>query len=354
MSSIINFFLKLFGFKKEHQPVMGPTPPSNISNQYIEYSNTMDVPLPGVAADTTMYCFPIVGDYQKIQAVIDQRVNFKFKNSSKRFFALSDNMMLVASNIKRGYTLAPDYKKKGNLAENGAQVFIPLAECEKNESGEWVAKRIVSFIPYILVDCVITLITGREQLGFPKAYGKIEIPDGPEDVSKISCEGFGFKEFNDSETNFGGFFPWLDITRTQKDENGIESIWKSMEEAWDSITQIFKHKPKDDHFHIDLPFIWKELEDLKEGISPMLFLKQFRDATYPEIACYQEIIMGDGRLMKFKGGGLLGGTYEIVFHDFASFPIKDDFGLADKITVLQPWWVKADMEFAVGTTVQPK
>ncbi|MCB0663597.1 MAG: hypothetical protein KDC24_12705, partial [Saprospiraceae bacterium] len=292
-------------------------------------------------------------DYEKIQAMVDQRINFKFEGTDKRFFALSDNFLLVASNIKKGYTLAPDYTKKGNLVENGAQVFIPVAECIKNGDGEWVAKEVISFIPYILVDCVITLITGREQLGFPKAFGRFVMPDGVDNVEKISCEGFGFQTFEPDGSSFGGFFPWLDITRTEKDDNGLESGWKSMEEAWDAIKQIFKHKPQDDTFHIDLPFIWKELEDLKEGVSPMLFLKQFRDATFPTLACYQEIIKGNGKLLDFKGGGLMGGTYEVVFHDFASFPIKEDLGLPDKIVVEEPWWVQADMEFAVGVTVKP-
>lgn len=353
MSFIFKFLAKLFGWE-HRQPDMGPTPPSTSTGEYVEYSNTMDVPLPGVAADTTMFCFPIIGDYKKIQAVIDQRVNFKFEGTGKRFFALSDNVLLVASNIKKGYTLAPDYHKKGNLVENGAQVFIPIAECNKNKNGEWVAERIATFIPYILVDCVMTLITGREQLGFPKAFGRFEMPDRVDDVAKISCEGFGFQTFAPDGSTFGGFFPWLDIIRTQKDDGPGESAWKGLEEAWTAIRQIFKHKPHDDTFHINLPFIWQELEDLKEGNAPMLFLKQFRDATYPGIACYQEIIMGNGKLLDFKGGGLMGGTYEVQFHDFASFPIKDDLGLPDKMMVEEPWWIQANMEFAVGTTVKPR
>jgi hypothetical protein len=313
---------------------------------YIDYSNDYIIPIPGAGDDTYLYCFPIDGTYQNMLNVVDQRLNFSPLNQKVRYFPLSEKMLLVFSDIKKGYTLDPNYKKYGFLEEKALQIFMPIVECTPDANKNWVAQRILFFIPYIFIDQPFSLSIGREVFGFEKSLANFEMPDSPATANNFQLNAFGFKNFDKLNPEFGKYHPLINSKKT--DEKIEEGEWKTHNDAWEHIKQHLDTKKQNSEFSIGLPFIIHELKDLFHKTLPMIFLKQFRDIADPSKACYQAIVEGNGIADAFLGGWFLGHEYEITIEDVASFPIKEDLGLPDKILVSHPFWVHSNLRFDLG------
>jgi hypothetical protein len=347
---VLSFFRKLL------DSILGtgaPTKYPDNSNYppYIEYPNDVDIPLPGLLQNGMLYCFPVQGNYQKLLAVCNQRLNSSLQNQSLRYFPLTSHMMLVVSLLPDSYSLNPNYHKPGSVIEKGVQIFMPLAECSRNAQGQWVAQRIVCLVPYIMVDNQFSIVAGREQFGFPKAMGQFQIPDSPESAELFSVEAYGFSVFDQKNMQTAAFRPWLNIKKVSASENFQTGQWTSSDHAWGDIKHTFERIPTDKPFVEGLPFIIHELEDMLKAEVRLVFLKQFRDAADPMKACYQAIVEDDGFVHKFHKGWFLGGAYEVSFEDFASFPIKSELGLPDKMVVQTPFWVNVDLLFQTGREV---
>lgn len=339
MKSFLQWLKSLFGVL----PVSAP--PVSTSN-YINYPGDYIIPIPGMAADTMLYCFPVHGDYAKMQKVVDQRLNFSPFSKQVRYFPMSSFMLMAVSDIKRGYTLDESYKKYGVLEEKALQIFMPVVECVQTTSGDWSAQRIMFFLPYIFVDQPLNVSIGREELGFPKAFGQITMPANPNDETPIKINAYGFQKFNRENPEYGVYHPLLEIKKVSGSAEKGE--WKNNKEVWESIKGHMNIEEKAKQFSYSIPFLFHELKDLVNETIPMIFLKQFRDIEDPSKACYQAITEGDGVNHKFHKGWLLGGTHEIEIQDFASFPLKEDLGLPAKFTVKHSFWVNCDLKFKTG------
>ncbi len=339
--AIIRFLKSLLGIKDIPAANHRPYP------KYIEFPNEIDIPLPGITADMLMYNFQMQGDYNKLQKVIDQRLNAVIKDDSVRYFALTDYLIAVISHIRRGYKAQKDYPKPGLASEKAFQIFIPMAECTQNNRGQWVAQRMTMFIPYILLDNFFNLITGREQIGFPKSQAWVNLPEDPHQANEFSVDAFGFKKFSHEDPQYGTYQPWLNVKKVNDHDGFQPGEWNNHNDAWDAIKDTFKRIP-DAQERIGLPFIIKELDDLMHKRVDLVFLKQFRDAANPYTACYQGIIDCPGVISKFYKGWWMPGEYEFEFEDFASFPICEELGLPKKFLVKKPFWCLVDMVWNPG------
>ncbi len=343
-------------FRKLLESIFGTSAPAKYPDNsnyppYIEYPNDVDIPMPGLVLNGMLYCFPLQGDYDKMLAVCNQRLNGLLKNQPLRYFPLTTHMMMVVAYLPDSYTLNPNYHKPGVIIETGVQIFMPLVECSRNERGQWVAERIVCFIPYIAVDNPYSTVAGREQFGFPKIIGQFQIPDSPQTAEQFSVQAYGFSVFDQKKPQTAAFHPWLNIKKVSAHENLQTGQWTSSDHAWGDIKHTFERIPSDKSFVEGLPFIIHELEDMLKAEVRLVFLKQFRDAADPMKACYQAIVEDDGFVHQFHKGWFLGGAYEVSFEDFASFPIKSELGLPDKMVVPTSFWVNVDLLFQTGREV---
>lgn len=349
----MNFLKKLWNWLRKLFHFTPPAPPPNppgFKPKYIEYPNEIQIPVPGNADQTMMYCFPLEGTYENLLNMCNQRLNFSVLNQRLRYFPLTTHMMMVMSYITRGYTTDPNYKKYGYVAETGVQFFMPLAECTLNSKGQWEAQRIVCYIPYILIDNPFSLVCGREQMGFAKSMAQFEFPANPQSADKFSVSAYGFTEFNKANPQTADFRPWLDINKTTDKPQPAGASWSSHGEAWGAVKDTFERIPTDESFRIGLPFVIHELEDLLHADIPMVFMKQYRAVDVSEIACFQGIVVANSFLEKFISGWWLGGEYEVNFHEFASYPIMSDLGLPQKTVVKTPFWIEGNLRFVNGET----
>jgi hypothetical protein len=346
LKKIWHWLCQLFHFTPPPAP---PNPPGYVP-KYIEYPNEIQIPVPGDADQTIMYCFPLEGTYQNMLDLCNQRLNFSPLAERLRYYPLTTSMMMVMSFIKKGYTTDPKYTKYGYVAETGVQFFMPLAECTLNDRGQWVAQRMVCYIPYILIDNPFSLVTGREQMGFAKSMAQFEFPSSPDTADKFKVSAYGFTKFDKANPQTASYQPWLNITKTTHKPQPSGASWSSHGEAWKAVKDSFERIPKDGDFRIGLPFIIHELEDLSKADVPMVFMKQYRAADKSEVACFQGVVVANSFLTNFLGGWWLSGEYAVDFLDFASYPILSDLGIPQQTIVKDPFWIEGDLRFINGDT----
>jgi hypothetical protein len=100
---------------------------------------------------------------------------------------------------------------------------------------------------------------------------------------------------------------------------------------------------------------WELLKNgLAEAITgnvPMVFLKQFRDATDPTKACYQAVIEAPAHLQKWYGGGFVK-PHDIAITPADSHPIAAECGLAGaNIRSDVGFWTQMDFIMQPGKVV---
>lgn len=343
-NTIWNWLKNLFQFT----PPPAPPNPPGFTPKYIEYPNEVQIPVPGNADQTLMYCFPLEGAYPNLLAMCNQRLNFSPLSQRLRYFPLTTHIIMVLSYIAKGYTTDAKYPKYGYVAETGVQFFMPLAECTLNSKGQWVAQRMVCYIPYILVDNPFSLVCGREQMGFAKSMAQFVFPPNPQAADQFNVAAYGFTRFDQANPQTASYQPWLNINKIGQTQAAAAGGWGSHDEAWQAVKDTFERIPSDPTFIEGLPFFIHELEDLSRTDIPMVFLKQYRAVDVSENACYQGIVAADSFLRKFHKGWWLGGEYEVVFQDFASYPIMADLGIPQRTVVKTPFWIEADLRFING------
>ena len=88
--------------------------------------------------------------------------------------------------------------------------------------------------------------------------------------------------------------------------------------------------------------------------APLVFLKQFRDATHTDLACYQAVIEAPIKVKQFYEGGLMDGVYSLQVNPLASHPLAKTLGLhihEDQQSATLSAWMKVDFSLEAGREV---
>ncbi len=84
----------------------------------------------------------------------------------------------------------------------------------------------------------------------------------------------------------------------------------------------------------------------------MFYLKQFRSAADPTIACYQALLSGPLVLDRLRASGLLKGDWEVDLRELDSLPFVSDLGLGTpqggRLVVRAEHVFWCDIDFTVG------
>ncbi len=320
--------------------------PSKNPPKFIEYGGNIVLPSPDSLTNSLMYNFFFTsngGDKSKLQAVLDQRLNFP-ENSNFRYQAFAADVMLTFATTEQDRSIPK--KDLGFVAEKEVVCWIPCIEQVK-KGGKWVSNRFVWFVPYIVVDSVWALTAGREIFGFPKSMGQFDIPTDPQNAATFTSTIAGFKTFSkDSKLQD---LPFLSINRqpdsvsdgknTTPFDDGphastsLKNILLDAKDLWDDLS---------------FRFCIHETEDLLDMRLFWVFLKQFRSFDSSTTACYQAIAEGPLHIKKFHGGGLLHGLYELTINDLASAPIAEELGLSSGQLARASSWVNIDFVANLG------
>lgn len=301
--------------------------------------------LPPLAlTNATMYSFLVQADIAKLQAMCDAHLNEVTASSGTTYKPLMPAVSIVCADIKKSFSTTKPDSQKGWMAERDFGVWVPVVD---NKG------RIAWYLPYVFVDNVAAMVTGREVFGFFKQTATLVMPPSPQVQSPFTIDALVIEKFSpDSEAKS---IRLMTATST-KSQPAPEGKWASTLEALEMIWKDLLVIRGDTR---DLPLTREQ--EFKDAITmlltrdvPMVFLKQYRDETTDQRACYQAVIEAPAKLDTFHGGWICH-PHDIVIAPADSHPIASDCGLGSGTIKSQlGFWCQMDFTMMPGRVVAQK
>jgi hypothetical protein len=304
----------------------------------------------------TMYSFLVGADLAALTRMVDSQLNAVTARVGTIYKPLLPMAAIVCAGVNRSYSLTPPDSQKGWMGERDFGVWIPVV-AGSVEHGAWKPGRIGWYLPYVFVDNVAAMATGREVYGFFKQTAALAMPAEPWAPGMFSIDALVIPTFSPSSQA-----EVLRVLTATSCEAAVapEGSWRTADEArtaiWDRIKTAFFDPNAGPAAGAGLAIsawdlIKNLVDDLATGDVPMVFLKQFRDAGDPTKACYQAVIEAPSHLEKLYAGWFTH-PHEISIAAYASHPIVAECGLTGHtIRADHGFWVKMDFAMQLGKVI---
>jgi len=311
--------------------------------KYVERGGEQALRGPFLGRDVRLHGFMFEADEAALQAVCDRDLNGP-SGGSVRYVPLVPRVLLLFAEFGKLGAADPPDSLKGIMTEIDVAFWMPVAAVDPTGAAP-KPERLSWFLPYIFVDNPLAIASGREVYGYPKEQGTFLIPKTPTDqavyaVDTHVCAHYGPEAPLEHRRLF-------EVRRTDSvAPGGLEHVWDDVKDAFRDMMRLIV----DNEGQVNLSSVTL-LVDVFDYLThdevPTVFLKQFRDAADPSLACYQAIIEAPSKVLTFRSAGLVLGDYELTVFPFESHPIVKDLGLGGpRSRALAAW--HADFDFILG------
>lgn len=268
---------------------------------YIERADGQAFRPPYIIKDTTMWGFLLPSRMESLQALCDRYLNI---SPWLRYKPALPYTVLTLNKIGSLQSVnSPDWEK-GSIEEKEA-IFWILLVAGVQMGPVFIAERFVWFVPYLLIDNPIALISGRENYGFFKQQASLEIPDYDQTPELFTVDT-------------------LVPPHSPRGKVRVERILEVRR-----TDQAIPTEP----LPLGIPFIptpglpINALYNLVTRTVPFVGMRQLRDIENPQQACYQALIEAPMRVEKFRKGQVLKEKFLIQIHNFPNLPLVSALGL---------------------------
>lgn len=364
-----------------HRRTRGAAPP-----EYVNRGGEQEAMPPTLMKDSQLVCFVLHSDMHAQNEILDRTLN-RPSGRVVEYRAILPYAILYFADFRSASSA--DFSQIGLGSEQECEVgFWQPAVDMRSGHLAW-------YPSYIFTSTTTTVVTGREVYGFPKQWGEITGPswddpsERPLEVRTPAVRRYGFRATPE-------LLPVVRARRTDGDGPYFDPTYGSVGEAVAGIverlpsrearaqrghppgsipfappvlgtgrvTGIGRHRrggaprlvPLDERVAapgmIRKSLVFEIGAALLEQHTDLVFLKQFRDAQHPHLACYQAIVQGSFRVEGFRSAGFLRGSWEIEMHRLASEPIIEELGLstsrAEQVTLTPVFGFGAEMDLEFG------
>lgn len=297
----------------------------------------------------TMYSFLVGAELAALTRMLDAQLNAVTAPAGTIYKPLLPMAAIVCADITQSFSKTPPDSQKGWMAERDFGVWIPVV-AGTMVHGAWKPGRIGWYLPYVFVDNVAAMVTGREVYGFFKQTAALAMPATPRSPGMFAIDALVIPTFSPSSQAEN--LRLLTMTSCESAPAPAGS-WQSITEAtgaiWERARQVFFDPSRGAITAWDL--VKNLIEDIATGDVPMVFLKQFRDAGDPTKACYQAVIEAPSHLERFYGGWFTH-PHSVAITPCASHPIVAECGLTGQTFVAEHgFWCKMDFAMQIGRVV---
>lgn len=309
------------------------------TRKYIQRGGDLVMAAPLQLNDATMYSFCVGADFAQLQKVVDEQLNAVAGPGTYK--ALLPMVAIVCADIADSFSQVPPDSEKGWMSERDFGIWIPVV---RGTTIGW-------YLPYVFVDNVAAMVTGREVFGFFKQTATLMMPPSPKEPGVFSVDALAIATY--SPESQAQVLRLMTLTTTENAPAPAGSWAGDVRKAFEDVFSAVKTMIGDVR---DLPIsTWELLKNgLEEAITgnvPMVFLKQFRDATDPTKACYQAVIEAPAHLAKLHDGWFAH-PHDITIVPVDSHPIVAECGLASgSLRSSLAFWCKMDFVMEAGVVV---
>ncbi len=251
-----------------------------------------------------------------------------------RYEPVSASVMLVFADMLVSSRNERD-EQVGFIPESEVGFWVLTLAKRKTKHGE-IPSHLAWFLPYVFVNEGNALTSGREVLGFNKQFAVIEKPARLQ-KPEFSAQVMGFKQFGHGAVAKMETLLHVRPYASPRDESrqDFSAIQSSF---FDTLLRAARTG-------MDKILLRIGSRVLNDAI-PLVFLKQFRDAQNPALACYQSIVKARLKVEKFRQGGIFLKPYMLRLFPLASHPLAQNLGLKESQPSKIGAWM--DVDFSIG------
>ena len=308
---------------------------------YVDGISPLPVPLaPYLQQQVRMAAFLLPVDSQAAALTVDRYLNIPAAGAF-HFQAIAGSLVMTYSEMTIS-SLDDRDAALGSFAETEAAFWLPVLVSQR-VNGVYVPQRIAWFLPSLFVDEPYAIISGREVYGFNKQWGQFEKPaeiTNPE----FNLSVMGMRTFDRSKTGMAE--PLMRVTRIAGESGQTSAVnWTDWKAASSDLQSTLMQQPGTAVEGNLLGLLTRMFIEP----TPLIFLKQFRDAADPRKACYSALIDAPIEVNNFRQGGFLRDAYYIQVNPLASHPLCESLGLAkDGQIAAAAAWLELDFSLGLG------
>jgi hypothetical protein len=303
---------------------------------YVEFGGLASAPGPLACDDTTLYVFALGADRSRLEALC-RRVFAEPTGGAVDLRPLGDHVIVtfgVVGAIRPG--LEP-WHSMGAVREPQVGYWIPVARVHDDGDGDAVAQDFGMFCAAMMLDNPISLLSGREDYGYPKTMGWSTMPAGEDLRAPFTLEVFGM-DFGDRAAPARR--PLMELTPVGDALSDAELAVGDMLSVGRWIKDLLFG---DDDVDLGLRFALAFAEDLRAHRVDQVFLKQVRATGDGRRADLQQVVVAPAITRNVRARQLHH-DYDLTLHHLDSHPLHDELGLADQRVTLA---CRLDFDFVI-------
>jgi hypothetical protein len=293
--------------------------------QYVEFGGLASAPGPLQCDDTTLYVFGLRADHAKLDALC-RRVFREPTGGAVDYRPLGDNVIVTFGVVGAIRPTLEPWHSMGAVREPQVGFWIPVVRVE-HDGDRLVGQDFGMFCAAMMLDNPISLLSGREDYGYPKTMGWSAMPADGDLAAPFTLDVFGM--------NFGtGEQPerrrLMDLKPTGDELSEAELALGDILSVGEWIKDMLFDRPAVDlGFHFAVEF-GKALHDHRVN---QVFLKQIRATEDGRRADIQQVVVAPA-ITKNISVTQLDHDYDLTIQHLDSHPLYDELGIADQRVTL--------------------
>jgi len=309
----------------------------------------IDFAAPLYATGDLLYAFALASDRVSVQTFVDATLAAP-TNGAVTYRVLGNYVLLLFQHC--GHFSSPN--QIGWAEDHETAFMIPLIE-KRPDSGAPI--KLVLWMPYLMIDVGLGMVTGRDVWGYNKTLGSTTMPKSPNDPAIFNCQTLIFETF--APTTQARVDTLVEVART--DTAAPPAVAPASTDGSALLKAIATALgPWPLNWFEDIELAIDVLSLLRGMDVPVINLKQMRDTEQTHLAECQSLVEAMLQVTDFKGGGLLDGSYTVNIRKCDSHQIATDFGFPAanvkngdffSVPAKLGFWAQLGFNASPGTTV---
>src|SRR3954471_14212161 len=291
---------------------------------YVEFGGLASAPGPLQCDDTTLYVFGLKADRAKLDALC-QRVFRAPTGGDVDYRPLGDHVVVTFGVVGAIRPTLEPWHSMGAVREPQVGFWIPVARVEHDDDGKLVGQDFGMFCAAMMLDNPISLLSGREDFGYPKTMGWSAMPEAAGDLAApFTLDVFGM---NYGTGDAPQRRPLLSLTPVGDALGDADLAVGDMLEVGKWIKDVlFESRGGLD---VGWRFAVEFAKDLRAHRVDQLFLKQVRATDDGRQADLQQVVVAPAITRNVRAHQL-DHDYDLKLHHLDSHPLGQELGLADQ------------------------
>jgi hypothetical protein len=288
---------------------------------YVEYGGLAVAPGPLQCDDTTLYVFGLQADHDKMDALC-RRVFEAPTGGALDYRPLGDQVILTFGEVGAIRPTLEPWHSMGAVREPQVGFWIPVARV-KHDGDRLVGQDFGMFCAAMMLDNPISLLSGREDYGYPKTMGWQTMPTDADPSAPFTLDVFGM--------DFGG-----DESPTRRRLMELAPVGEELSEAELAIGDIhamakwLKNLLFDEpQVDLGLHFAYEFGKALHDSTVNQIFLKQIRATADGRRADIQQVVVAPAVTKNIKVTQLRH-DYDCVIQRLDSHPLHAELGIVER------------------------